>query len=186
MAAPSSVPPGRLLSLRVHFLTQIMIIVRSTWNPWNPCRKTERTFPFRSIAKLSIVCCFLRKMIKQVIFRKKSIFWVNILFFIYLLNLFTCVGSLLCNLGSPIVTHGLSFSAACGNRSSPTEGWTHVSCFARQILNHWTAKEVPEHIIDYTTVIFQMQYLTMFIIYLDQFYFFLFNKWHMMFHLLSV
>ena len=43
-------------------------------------------------------------------------------------------------------------------------------------LNHWTAKEVPEHIIDYTTVIFQMQYLTMFIIYLDQFYFFLFNK----------
>lgn len=59
-------------------------------------------------------------MIKQVIFRKKSIFSVNILFFIYLLNLFTCVGSSLYNLGSPVVMHGLSFSAAHGNHSSLT------------------------------------------------------------------
>ena len=26
----------------------------------------------------------------------------------------------------------------------PTSDWTHTSCFGRQVLNHWTRREVPE------------------------------------------
>ena len=33
----------------------------------------------------------------------------------------------------------------CGmwDLSSPTRDWTQVPCFGRQIINHWTTKEVP-------------------------------------------
>ena len=49
--------------------------------------------------------------------------------------------------------------------SSPTRDQTHAPCGV-------------EHVIDYTTLFFQVQYLTMSVIYLDQFCFFLFNKCH--------
>ena len=58
------------------------------------------------------------------------------------------MGSLLCNLGSSalclgfvVAAHGLNSSAACG--ILVPMGWTHMPCIARQILNHWTTREVP-------------------------------------------
>ena len=30
------------------------------------------------------------------------------------------------------------------DHSSPARGWTHIPCIGRQILNHWTSREVPQ------------------------------------------
>ena len=49
---------------------------------------------------------------------------------------FSCCGAW----ASVLVAYGLSFSAACG--IFLTSNWTHVSHMGRQILNHWTAREV--------------------------------------------
>ena len=40
---------------------------------------------------------------------------------------------------------GEQFQLQCSmwDLSSPTRDWTHILCIARQILNHWTTKEVP-------------------------------------------
>ena len=43
--------------------------------------------------------------------------------------------------GSVIVAQGLSSSMACG--SSWTRNQTFVPCIVRQIVNHWTTREVP-------------------------------------------
>ena len=69
--------------------------------------------------------------------------------FIYL----GCIGSLLLcasfslrrlllsqSIGSGVVVHMLNCPAACG--IFPDQGWTHVPCIARQILNCWTTGEV--------------------------------------------
>ena len=42
---------------------------------------------------------------------------------------------------SVVVNQGLSCSKACG--SSETRGWNRVPCTGRQMLNHWTTREVP-------------------------------------------
>ena len=34
---------------------------------------------------------------------------------------------------------------ACGNSVSPTRKLIHVPCIVRQILNHWTTREVPRN-----------------------------------------
>ena len=62
-----------------------------------------------------------------------------------------CVGSVVCGTralslrcaGSVVVARGLSCSVACGNLSSLTRDWTRVPCIGRQILYHWTTREVP-------------------------------------------
>ena len=40
-----------------------------------------------------------------------------------------------------VVEHGLSCSVACG--IFPDQGWTHVPCISRWILNRWTTREIP-------------------------------------------
>ena len=42
---------------------------------------------------------------------------------------------------SVVAARGLSCSVACG--SSLTRDWTCVPCIGRQILNHWTTRDVP-------------------------------------------
>ena len=37
----------------------------------------------------------------------------------------------------------LGCSVAFGDLSSPISDQTHIPCIARQILNHWTSREVP-------------------------------------------
>ena len=44
------------------------------------------------------------------------------------------------SMGSEVVVHRFSCSAACG---IPTTDWTHVPCIARWILKHWTTRDVP-------------------------------------------
>ena len=63
---------------------------------------------------------------------------------------FSCSISLLCQAGSFVVVHRLS---SCGAQaslrlsmwdpSSATRDLACIPCLARQILNHWTTKEVP-------------------------------------------
>ena len=48
-------------------------------------------------------------------------------------------------MSSAVEAQGLSFSYGIV-RSSWTREWTGVSCFARQILNHWATREAPFHI----------------------------------------
>ena len=43
--------------------------------------------------------------------------------------------------GSIVVAHGLGCSLACG--ISQTRDQTCVSCIGRQVVNHWTTKEIP-------------------------------------------
>ena len=50
-----------------------------------------------------------------------------------------CVGSRA--RGTVVVVHGLSCSVACG--VCWDRDWNCLPCLARQILNHWTTKEVP-------------------------------------------
>ena len=47
------------------------------------------------------------------------------------------------HMGSAVAAHGPSCPAARGNLSSPTRDRTRVLCIGRQILNHWTTREVP-------------------------------------------
>ena len=85
--------------------------------------------------------------------------WVVFLLHIYFILLFLAASSLKlwhagpfivrCRLFSSCSAYGLS---GCGVRaslphsmwglSSPTRGWTCVPCIGRQILNHWTTREV--------------------------------------------
>ena len=44
---------------------------------------------------------------------------------------------------SVAATHGFSCSMACGILVPQPVTWTHVPCIARQILDHWTTREVP-------------------------------------------
>ena len=43
--------------------------------------------------------------------------------------------------GSIVVAHRLS-CPSMWDLSSPTRDWTHVPCIGRQILNHWTTRQV--------------------------------------------
>ena len=52
-------------------------------------------------------------------------------------------GFLLWLTDSQVVAQGLSCPAASVAPTSPTRDQTHVHCVARQILNHWTTREVP-------------------------------------------
>ena len=69
---------------------------------------------------------------------------------IFILLIFSCIESQLCHAGSFIPAHGLSSHRAWAqlfhsmwDLSSPTRDQTCISCIARQILNHWTTREVP-------------------------------------------
>ena len=42
-----------------------------------------------------------------------------------------------------VTAHGLRCPEAYGNLSSPTRDQTRIPCIARQILNHWSTKEMP-------------------------------------------
>ena len=46
--------------------------------------------------------------------------------------------------GSVDAAHGLSCPAACGIPVSPTRDGTCIPCTGRQILNHWTTREIPD------------------------------------------
>ena len=45
---------------------------------------------------------------------------------------------------SVVVVCGLSCPVVCGILGSLTRDGTHVPCIGRQILNHWTTREVPK------------------------------------------
>ena len=45
--------------------------------------------------------------------------------------------------GSVVVVHRLSYPHSMWDLSSLTRDWACVPCIARQILNHWTIREVP-------------------------------------------
>ena len=45
--------------------------------------------------------------------------------------------------GSVVVAHRLSYSHSMWDLGSLTREWACVPCIARQILNHWTIREVP-------------------------------------------
>ena len=51
--------------------------------------------------------------------------------------------------GISIVSCGIFCTKACGILVPPTRDQTWASCIARQILNHWTIREVPWLVIDY-------------------------------------
>ena len=78
-------------------------------------------------------------------------FFKNIFFYLAALDLSCIMWDLpLQHTDSLVVVHGLS---SCGmwaellhgmwDLSSPTRDWTHSSCFAKLILNHWATKQVP-------------------------------------------
>ena len=71
--------------------------------------------------------------------------------FIFNIYLFGCIGSWLQHVGFSLIvarglsscSTGLSYPEACGILV-PQPNPTHRSCIERQILNHWTIREVPE------------------------------------------
>ena len=52
-------------------------------------------------------------------------------------------GFLLWRTDSQVVAQGLRCPVASVVPTSPTRDQTHIHCVARQILNHWTTREVP-------------------------------------------
>ena len=55
---------------------------------------------------------------------------------------FSCCRVWALDVGSEVAVHKLSCSAAHG--IFPDQGPNHVLCIARQIFNHWTAREAPK------------------------------------------
>ena len=59
-----------------------------------------------------------------------------------------CWAFLAVSRASPVVVHRLILLQSTGSRAcglstlTPTKDHTHIPCIARQILNHWTTREV--------------------------------------------
>ena len=62
---------------------------------------------------------------------------------IIVMNLFGCIRSSLCHVGSPDVVSGLSCPLACGILVPQPGVEPQVPCIGRQVLNPWTTREVP-------------------------------------------
>ena len=48
-------------------------------------------------------------------------------------------------MGSLVALHGFNCPTACGGLSSPNRDRTHDLCSGKEIVNHWTTREVPAH-----------------------------------------
>ena len=100
---------------------------------------------------LCIPPCLGRYLLMQSLFYLfTSLFWLCWVFAAAHRLSLVAVRGLLIMMTSLVAEHELSswwvVSVApqyVGNFSSPTRDWTRVPCIRRQILNHWTTREVP-------------------------------------------
>ena len=89
-------------------------------------------------------------------------FFITKKFFFFKKSFFIClaVSGVSCGMRTPLLPcTGFSLAEACGLGSCGVQAWlpqgmwdlssltrdqTHVPCIERQVLNHWTTREVPE------------------------------------------
>ena len=89
-----------------------------------------------------------------------TLFWLLFLFFLFFLFTFLffyCDWSLLQPSG---FLYSTQFYLPWGvwDLSSPTRDWSHVPCIERQLLNHWTTREVPRVSLFLNFLLFKMHH----------------------------
>ena len=97
---------------------------------------------------------YLLRLVKQFI---STLFWLSFLFFLFFLFIYFFTAALLQPSGFLYSTQ-FYWPRGMWELSSPTRDWSHVPCIERQLLNHWTTREVPRVSLFLNFLLFKMHH----------------------------